>query len=117
MFLHAPGDKLILEGVDSLSRDVAEEVSGPVSSPLVRDRTTLLAQALGWVLTIDAFASETKSLPPHFFDRYAEPRAEVEDAFAVGDWDRSLCPFCGRCHREVLYCPGPATHKGCFNAR
>jgi hypothetical protein len=43
LFLHAPGDELILEGVDSLSRDVAAEVSGPVSSPLVRDRAMLLA--------------------------------------------------------------------------
>ncbi len=80
-------------------------MSGPVSSPLVCDRATLLAQALGWVRTIDAFASETNSLLPRFFARYSEPRAEVEDAFAVGDsgWDRSLCPFCGRCHRKILY--------------
>jgi hypothetical protein len=62
LLLHAPGDKLILEGVDSLSRDVAAEVSGQVSSPLVRDRATLLAQALGWVLTVDAFAPETTVL-------------------------------------------------------
>jgi hypothetical protein len=62
----------------------------PVSSPLVRDRATLLAQALGWVLSVDAVASETNSLLSLFFARYAEPRAEVEDSFAVGDWDRSL---------------------------
>jgi hypothetical protein len=34
---------------------------------------------------------------------YAEPRAEAEDASAVGDWDRSRCPFCGLCQQEVLY--------------
>jgi hypothetical protein len=85
LFLHAPGNELILQGVDSLSRDVAAEVSGQVSSPLVRDRAMLLAQALGWVLTVDAFVSETNSLLRRFFARYAEPQAEVEDAFAVGD--------------------------------
>jgi hypothetical protein len=77
LYLHAPGDKLILESVDGLSRDVAAEVSEPDSSPLVRDRATLLAQALGWVHTVDAVASETNSLLPRFFARYAEPRAEA----------------------------------------
>ncbi len=66
-------------------------MSGPVSSQLVRDRATLLAQALGWVLTVDAFASETNSLLPRFFASYEEPLAEFEDAFAIGDWDSSLC--------------------------
>ena len=89
LYLHAPGDKLVLEGVDGLSRDVAAEVSGPVSSQLVRDRATQLAQALGRDLAV-AFASKSNSLLPRFFARYAEPRAEVEDAFAVREWDRSL---------------------------
>ena len=102
MYLHAPDDTPILEGVDGLSRDVAAEVSGAVSSPLVRDRATQLARALGWELTVDAFASESNSLLPHFFARYTEQLAEVENAFVVGDWDRSTCPFCGCCHREVL---------------
>jgi hypothetical protein len=77
----------------------------------------LLAQALGWVLTVDAFASETNSLLPGFFSHYAEPRAEVEDAFAVGDWDCSLCPFCGRCHREVLYAFPPTALLNSFVAK
>ncbi len=45
--LHAPGDKPILEGDDGLSRDIAAEVFEPVSSLLVCDRATRLAQALG----------------------------------------------------------------------
>ena len=69
LFLHAPGDLLILEGVDGLSREVASEVSGPTSSPLVRDRATQLARALGWELTVDAFASESNTLLPRFFAR------------------------------------------------
>ena len=48
VYLHAPGDTLIMEGVDGLSRDIAAEVSGPVSSPLVRDRAAQLVRALGW---------------------------------------------------------------------
>ena len=37
LFLHAPGDRLIEEGIDTLSRDDAAEVAGPASSQLVRD--------------------------------------------------------------------------------
>ena len=117
LFLHAPGDLLILEGVDGLSREVASEVSGPTSSPLVRDRATQLARALGWELTVDAFASESNTLLPRFFARYAEPQAEAEDAFAVGDWDRSTCPFCGRCHREVLFAFPPTRLLNRFVAK
>jgi hypothetical protein len=70
LFLHAPGSALVSEGVDGLSRDTAAEVAGPVSSPLVRHRASALAQALGWELTVDAFASESNSLLPRFFARY-----------------------------------------------
>jgi hypothetical protein len=119
LYLHAPGDALVAEGVDGLSRETATEVAGPVSSPLVRDRAVQLARALGWELTVDAFASESNSLLPRFSARYAEPRAEVEDAFSVGDWDRSLCPFCGCCHREVLYAflPPPLLNRFVAKAR
>ncbi len=85
---------LYAEGVDGLSRKTAADVAGPVSSPLVRSHADLLARSLGWELTVDAFASEANSLLPRFFARYAEPRAEVEDAFEVNDWDRSTCPAC-----------------------
>ena len=117
LYLLAPGELLIHEGVDGLSRDVAAEVSGPVSSLLVRDRATQLARALGWALTVDTFASESNTLLPRFIARYAEPRAEVEDAFAAGNWDRSTCPFCGRCHREVLFAFPPANILNRFVAK
>ena len=100
---------LIDEGVDDLSRDHALEVAGPLSGPLLREKALQLAHSLGWRLTIDAFASERNSLLPRFFARYAEPSAESEDAFTVGDWDKSACPKCGRSHRETLFAfPPPA---------
>jgi hypothetical protein len=117
LFLHAPGSALVSEGVDGLSRDAAAEVAGPVSSPVVRDRALALAQALGWELTVDAFASESNSLLPRFFARYAEPQAEAEDAFAVGDWDRSRCPFCGLLQRETLYAFPPSALLNLFVAK
>jgi hypothetical protein len=117
LFLHAPGSALVPEGVDGLSRDTAAEVAGPVSSPLVRHRASALAQALGWELTVDAFASESNSLLPRFFARYAEPQAEAEDAFAVGDWDRSRCPFCGLLQRETLYAFPPSALLNLFVAK
>ena len=49
------------------------------------------------------------SLRALFFARYAEPSAESEDAFTVGDWDQLACPKCGRTHRETLFAfPPPA---------
>ena len=109
LHLHAPGRVLIDEGVDDLSRDRAIEVAGPVSGPLLRKRARQLAKRNGWRLTVDAFASESNCFLPRFFARYAEPSAEAEDAFTVGDWDQSPCPACGLTHREVLFAfPPPA---------
>jgi hypothetical protein len=103
LHLHAPGRVLIAEGVDDLSRDRALEVAGPSSGPLLRSKALQLAELHGWRLTIDAFASESNSLLPRFFARYAEPAAESEDAFTVCDWDQSTCPKCGLAHREALF--------------
>jgi hypothetical protein len=60
-------------------------------------------QALGWTLTVGAFASKSNSLLPRFFARYAEPDAEAEDAFTVPDWARSLCPSSDHSHCETLF--------------
>jgi hypothetical protein len=56
-------------------------------------------------------------MPSRLRPSYAEPRAEVEDAFAIGDCDRSLCPFCGHCHREVLYAFPPTALLNHFVAK
>jgi hypothetical protein len=117
MFLHAPGSQLVEEGIDDLSRSVAADVAGPVSSPLVRSHADLLARSLGWELTIDAFASEANSLLQRFFARYAEARAEAEDALAVSDWDRSICPVYGGTHRETLFVFPPAALLNRFVAK
>jgi len=107
LFLHAPGRVLIEEGVDDASRSLAQEIAGPVSGPLLRKRVLAAAEALGWRITVDAFASHANALVPRFFARYAEPMAEAEDAFTVGDWACSLCPSCGCLHREVLFAYPP----------
>jgi hypothetical protein len=117
LFLHAPGSQLVEEGIDDLSRTTVADVAGPVSSPLVRSHADLLARSLGWELTVDAFASEANSLLPRFFARYAEARAEAEDAFAVSDWDRSVCPGCGGTHRETLFAFPPAALLNRFVAK
>ena len=103
LHLHAPGRTLIAESVDDLSRATAEEIAGPVSSTFLRQRATELAGRHGWTLTVDAFASAANAALPRFFARFAEPRAEAEDAFTVGDWGCSPCPICGQSHREVLF--------------
>jgi hypothetical protein len=103
LHLHAPGQTLIDEGIDDLLRDTAADIAGPVSGPGLRERVLSLAASLGWTLTINTFATSANTLLPRFFARYAEPDAEAEDAFSVGDWDCSLCPSCGSHHREVLF--------------
>jgi len=103
LYLHAAGRVLIDEGVDDTSRSLAQEVAGPTSGKLLRDRVFAIARGLGWDITVDAFASSENSLVPRFFARFAEPLAEAEDAFTVGDWACSLCPCCHRWHREVLF--------------
>ena len=109
LYLHAPGRVLIDEGVDDASRTLAEAVAGPVSGPELRRRVLVLANKCGWHITVDAFASAENALTPRFFARYAEPLAEAEDAFTVGDWGCSECPECLQLHREVLFAyPPPA---------
>jgi hypothetical protein len=103
LYLHAPGTVLVEEGVDDLSRETAADVAGLVSGTLVRAHVLRLAASLGWKLTVDAFASEANSLLPRFFARYAEPRAEAEDASSVGNWACSTCPACQQSHGEVLF--------------
>ncbi len=103
LHLHAPCRVLVSEGVDHHCSDGALEVSCPVSSPHVRDLALRLAASCGWTLTVDAFAFHSNALLPPFFARYAEPSAEVEDAFTVPYWACSTCPACGQLHRETLF--------------
>ena len=117
LHLHAPGRVLVDEGVDDHSRAGALEVSGPVSTPRVRDLALRLAAACGWTLTVDAFASHSNALLPRFFARYAEPSAEAEDAFTVPDWACSTCPACGLSHRETLFAFPPPQLINAFVAK
>ena len=117
LLLHAPGRVLMDEGVDDHSRDGALEVAGPVSSALVRRRALALAVSCGWSLSVDAFASESNSVLPRFFARYAEPAAECEDAFTVSDWGYSTCPACGCTHRETLFAFPPPPLLNAFVAK
>ena len=117
LHLHAPGRVLVAEGVDDYSRSGASEIAGPVSSDLVRAQARQLASLCGWSLTVDAFASESNSLLPRFFARYAEPRAEAEDAFTVPSWACSTCPACGALHRETLFAFPPPPLINSFVAK
>ena len=107
LYLHAPGRVLIDEGVDDASRSLAQEVSGPTSGAFLRDKILAEARCCGWHITVDAFASQENTLVPRFFARFAEPMAEAEDAFTVGDWACSFCPCCHNWHREVLFAYPP----------
>ena len=102
LFLHAPGNVLIEEGVDAASRVLAERVRGPASSPELARLIRSAAAALGWTLSLDVFASSANALTARFFALYDEPGAEHRDAFSAPDWNSSDCPHCARRHREVL---------------
>ena len=117
LYLHAPGRVLVDEGVDDHSRDGALDIAGPVSSALVRNHARTIAANLGWSLTVDAFATESNTFLPRFFARYAEPRAEAEDAFTVPDWACSSCPHCLAVHRECLFAFPPPMLINAFVAK
>ena len=85
--------------------------------PELRRRVRAVAEQCGWHITVDAFASAANALTPRFFARYAEPQAEAEDAFTVGDWGCSECPACRRLHREVLFAYPPAPLINCILAK
>jgi hypothetical protein len=117
LYLHAPGRTLVDEGVDDYSRSGALDFAGPVSLPFLREHVRRLAREVGWPTTIDAFATESNALGPRLFARYAEPRAEAEDAFTVPDWACSLCPHCAQPHRETLFAYPPPPLLNAFVAK
>jgi hypothetical protein len=55
--------------------------------------------------------------PKGIEDAFDEEDAYVENAFALEEWDRFPCPFCGRCHREVLYAFPPTALLNRFVAK
>ena len=83
----------------------------------MRRRALALVASCGWTLSVDAFASASNSVLPHFFARYAESAAEVEDAFTVPDWGRSTCPACGCTHHETLFAFPPPPLLNAFVAK
>ena len=103
LWLHSPGLQLIKEGVDGESRVAPAEALGPAVSDQLWARVLTLAQAVGWPITVDAFAVAANTRAPRFYSRFAEPQAEATDAFSVPDWRSSPCPLCGLHHQETLF--------------
>ena len=103
LFVHAPGEALIREGIDGASRDGVASVRGPTIDRFIRRAIDELALGLNWRLSVDLFATRVNRQTPRFFARYAEPGAEGVDAFEQSDWGCSLCPACRQRHREVFY--------------
>lgn len=103
LFLHAPGRELVDEGVDDASRRLAASISGPACSASLREIVHRTAASLGWIITVDAFASTCNALVPRYFSEFPEPRSEAVDALAVTDWNTSTCPHCNRSHRETIF--------------
>jgi hypothetical protein len=103
LLLHAPGVQLVAEGVDDLSRAVISGENAICSNMALRTLVEEQAALLGWKVSVDLFATASNSLSPRFYSRFAEPDAEAVDAMAQPDWGSSLCPRCGRRHREVAF--------------
>ena len=119
LFLHAPGRDLVEEGIDRLSRDVALSLRGPSCNADLRLKIYNMAATLGWVLSIDLFATSSNALTARFFSRFPEPQSEFEDAFGVDNWNQSLCPHCLQLHREVIFAfpPLPLINRFLHKAR
>ena len=111
LLFHVPGLALVEAGIDGASRDGTtfgedanlSHVLGPrVCDQLWNDIAGLI-RPLGWVITIDLFASESNARAERFASRYGEPGCETIDALSIPDWAESPCPQCGDRHREVAY--------------
>jgi hypothetical protein len=117
LFLHAPGKDLVAEGIDDASRRLAQGVSDPASSRLLKDTARSIAKRHGWTITVDAFASMCNRVVDRFFSEHAEPDAEAVDALSVTDWNSSVCPACGMEHRETLFVFAPPSLLRRFMAK
>jgi hypothetical protein len=100
--LFAPGNSLIAEGIDCLSRDAVRAAYQFESSPVLRDLVQSVARDQGWTLTIDLFANSENSLLPRFFSRLPDRFSEGVDALSQPSWRRSSCPHCRNCHMPTL---------------
>ena len=100
------------EGIDGLSRAGARELRASESTQLLRCLVDEEARRHGERITLDVFASGDNAVVPRFFARHAEPSAEGVDAFAQPSWAVSLCPACGRRHREfpLIFPPRALLH-------
>ena len=101
--LFAPGNSLIAEGIDCLSRDAVRAAHQFESSPVLRDLVQSVARDQGWTLTIDLFANSENSLLPRFFSRLPDRFSEGVDALSQPSWRRSSCPHCRNCHDEFVF--------------
>lgn len=117
LFLHAPGKDLVAEGIDDASRRLAQGVSSPASSRLLKNTARSIAERHGWTITVDAFASLCNRVVDRFFSEHAEPDAEAVDALSVTDWNSSVCPACGMEHRETLFVFAPPSLLRRFMAK
>jgi len=117
LFLHVPGETLVVEGVDAASRSLAAAERGPACSPALRQLVASAASAHGWSLSIDLFACGENSLCERFYSRYPETSAAATDALSVGDWNSSTCPACGQQHREVVFAFPPSALIPAFMAK
>lgn len=108
LFLHAPGQDLVSEGIDDASRRLSTAISGPACSPSLRNLVQRIAADKGWTISVDIFASERNRLVDRYFSEFAEPLSEAVDALSVTDWHSSVCPSCGCAHRENLFAFPPS---------
>ena len=104
LFLHAPGEVLKVEGVDGLSRAGAKELRASEATQLLRSPVDDEACRHGERITLDVLRPEITQL-------YLA--AEGVDAFAQPSWAVSLCPACGRRHREfpLISSSGPCSMR------
>lgn len=114
--MHVPGLALIAEGIDGASRSGEhfgrdanlQNVAGPCVSDRLWGRIAEVVGLCGLRITVDLFASESNRRAERYCSRYGEPGSEAVDALMVPDWGQSLCPCCGRVHREVVYAFPPS---------
>ena len=75
----------------------------PAVSDVLWSSVLRVSAAVGWRITVDAFATESNASAPRYWSPHPEPGSEAVDALSILDWAVSSCPVCGADHRETIY--------------
>jgi hypothetical protein len=104
-----PGDHMVEQGVDELSRDATVDPHDVRVKQSIWEEALKMAKDNGIVLHVDWFADPHNRRLPRFWSRELSTGAEGVDALKAMSWGRTGCSVCGdkHDHGAWLFPPPP----------